>query len=337
MNMRHRRLIAGSLLAGLMIATYSSAMAEPLSSDEAAFTTRAFNIVPEDIARVEEISGNGDAIVLRVGVGVCRGGPGGPFIMRVHGAPAAAFHIGEFIASGVLWVNDHPHSAVRTVTAEELRRIGCTFSPPPAVFTLTTAYFENAPESIYLVLRASQPHQHIEELFAQGSTCVGQRAQASPTWIVVDIDGLPPVRQSEPLMSYPSYHKGDSAKLRRLTDGEMRHYRLCDWSQASPPAVSDETFMTTAFAIVPENIARVTSISTRGDLTVLRVTVAACAGGTPGPLILRVHGAPPHVFHVGQLVATGASAPPAKRGIPAVRTVTEQELQRLGCPNNERI
>jgi hypothetical protein len=159
MSMRHRRLIAGSLLAALMIATYSSAMAE-LQSDDEVFTTHAFNIVPENIARVEAISGSGDAIALRVGIGVCSGGPGGPMIIRVHGAPAATFHIGQLIASGVLQVKDHPHAAVRTITAEELRRIGCTFSPRPAAFTLTTTYFEDAPESIYLVLRASPPSEH---------------------------------------------------------------------------------------------------------------------------------------------------------------------------------
>jgi hypothetical protein len=292
----------------------------------------AFNIVPENIARVEAISGSGDAIALRVGIGVCSGGPGGPMIIRVHGAPAATFHIGQLIASGVLQVKDHPHAAVRTVTAEELRRIGCTFSPRPAAFTLTTTYFEDAPESIYLVLRASPPSEHIERLFVQGSTCAGQRAEASPAWIALDIDGLPPVHQSEPLMSYPPVYKGDSTKVRRLTNAEMRHYRLCDWSQASTPAVSDETFMTTAFAIVPENVERVTAISTRGNLTVLRVTVGACGGYSDAPLILRVHGAPPHFFHAGQLIADGASAPPAQRGIPAVRTVTAEELKRLGCP-----
>jgi hypothetical protein len=101
---------------------------------------------------------------------------------------------------------------------------------------------------------------------------------------------------------------------------------------ASTPAASDETFTTAAFAIGPENVSRVTSVSSRGDLIVLHVTVGACTGGPDAPLILHVHGAPPHVFHVGQLVATGASAPPGRGGIAAVRTVAKEELPGLGCP-----
>jgi hypothetical protein len=220
-----RQLTAAFALA-LMTATRSIAASAPPPSSDEVFTTRAFNIVPEDVARVEEISGSGDAIVLRVGIGVCRGGPGGPLVLRVHGAPADVFHIGQLIASGALLVNDQLHPAVRTVTAQELRTIGC--SAPPG---------------------------------------------------------------------------------------------------------SDETFMTKAFAIGPENVERVTAVSSRGDLIVLHVTVGACTAGPDAPLILRVHGAPPHVFHVGQFVASGASAPPRERGIPAVRTVSAEELQRLGCPH----
>jgi hypothetical protein len=210
--------------------------------------------------------------------------------------------------------------------------VECKASASSASFTLTTSYFENAPESIYLVLRASAPRDHIEQLFVQGSTCVGLRSEASPIWIAVDIDGLAPVRQSEPLMSFPPYRKGESTKLRRLTNAETRHYRLCNWAAVSTPSVSDETFMTNAFAIGPENVSRVTAISTHGDLTILRVTVGACGGEWDAPLILRVHGAPPHVFHVGQLIATGASTPPGQGGVPAVRTVTAKELRSLGCP-----
>jgi hypothetical protein len=105
----------------------TSATSKVPSSDEI-FTTHAFNVVPDNIARVEAISGSGDAIVLKVGIGVCSGGPGGPLVLRVAGAPAAAFHAGQVVASGVLLVNGHPQSAVRAVTAGELQRIGCTFS-----------------------------------------------------------------------------------------------------------------------------------------------------------------------------------------------------------------
>jgi hypothetical protein len=105
----------------------TKATSEVPSSDYV-FTTHAFNIVPENIARVEEISGSADAIVLKVGIGVCSGGPGGPLVLSVSGAPAAAFHVGQLVASGDLWVNGHPRSAVRPVTAGELQRIGCTFS-----------------------------------------------------------------------------------------------------------------------------------------------------------------------------------------------------------------
>jgi hypothetical protein len=65
---------------------------------------------------------------------------------------------------------------------------GSNASASAATFTLTTSYFENAPESIYLVLRASPPRDHMEDLFVQGSTCAGRRSEASPTWISVDID-----------------------------------------------------------------------------------------------------------------------------------------------------
>jgi hypothetical protein len=100
---------------------------------------------------------------------------------------------------------------------------------------------------------------------------------------------------------------------------------------ASTPAVSDETFTTRTFAIVAENVARVTSVSTSAGVTIVRVKAGACGSGTGAPLILHVHGAPPRVFQVGQLVATGASAPPGRGGIPAVRTVAKEELQSLGC------
>jgi hypothetical protein len=100
--------------------------------------------------------------------------------------------------------------------------------------------------------------------------------------------------------------------------------------------VVDYTYTADPFQITNENVSRVRSVDySDANVQFFTVVQGACRGRVigDGKLQIRVHGAVPHAFRVGQLIATGDATIGKKSG-PAVRAITAEDIRALGCPTH---
>ena len=93
-----------------------------------AYTTTAFPVTAEQIWRVEDmrVGDKDEGLVLYVEVSVC-GTPEEQLLpVYVNGAPRGGFHVGQMIAPGIAPIKGVRQPAIRIVSPDEIKRLGCT-------------------------------------------------------------------------------------------------------------------------------------------------------------------------------------------------------------------